>query len=144
MNLSELDEKLEPDRRHLPIGVKEVKEENQHIFFKLKLKNGQPPRVLYSLIIFKDLGFKVYFEEKKDDLFNRMTFPIHGQPSEISHSPPPAHASPRKSDSLISLYLPPQTAPEDLRISKKRDEHRTETSFRSRSIAVSATSVRAK
>jgi len=51
MNLSELDEKLEPDRSHLPIGVKEVKEENQHIFFKLKLKNGQPPRVLYSLTL---------------------------------------------------------------------------------------------
>ena len=39
----ELDEKLKPDRRYLPSGVKEAKEDKQHIFYKLKFSNGKPP-----------------------------------------------------------------------------------------------------
>ena len=39
-SLLELDEKLKPDRRYLPSGVKEAKEDKQHIFYKLKFSNG--------------------------------------------------------------------------------------------------------
>ena len=62
-NLAELDEKLQPDRAFLPKGIKEEKEEDQHIFYKLKIFNGKPPMVVYTIVIFEDLSFKMYFGE---------------------------------------------------------------------------------
>ena len=69
-NLVELDEKLVSDREFLPRGIKEEKEEDKHVFYKLKLYNDKPPVVTYAIIIFQDLRFNMHFGDISMPLTN--------------------------------------------------------------------------
>ena len=61
---------MESDRAFLPRGIKEEKEEDKHVFYKLKLYNDKPPEVIYAIVIFQDLRFNTHSGDKSIPLTN--------------------------------------------------------------------------
>ncbi|TRY78320.1 hypothetical protein TCAL_14374 [Tigriopus californicus] len=58
--LGEFDQKLELIRHGLPGGVRESKDKEEHVFYKLKHCHGRPPMLLYSFIICKGFDFTIW------------------------------------------------------------------------------------